>query len=132
MHTITRLIAATLFASLAAFVLPARAQQVNAALKEATSLLPIPGIQKTVTELFDALKPAGHGVYMAKVTVPQVPGVGDIPLQLYFMGDADKQAVLLVVNRRISLPGVFNNRAWKRLAGVTATDAIFSLATVDF
>lgn len=131
MHKITRFIAAAI-ACLAALALPAQAQPVNAALKEAATLIPVPGIGQAVNDLFGALKPAGHGVYMAKATVPQVPGYGDIPLQLYFMGDADRQAVVLVVNKRIGLPGVFNNRAWKQLAGASATDAMFSLSTVEF
>lgn len=124
---------AALFLCVAAILSPAHAQPVNGALKEAATLIPIPGIEKAVNDLFGALKPAGHGVYMAKATVPQVPGVGDIPLQLYFMGDADKQAVLLVVDKRLSLPGVFNNRAWKFLGnGTSAATPIFSLSTVEF
>jgi hypothetical protein len=105
---------------------------VNANLKRAVTAIPIPGIKGAISTLFDNLKQVKPGDYEAKVTVPNVPGVGDIPLQLYFFGDADKQAIMLVVNRTIAMPGVFNNRAWKRMAGTTFTDPIFSFSTVDF
>jgi len=117
------------------FTLPAQAQTappVNASLKKAVTLIPIPGIKGALNTLFDNLKQVKPGEYEAKVTVPNVAGIGDIPLQLYFFGDADKQAILLVVNRKIAMPGVFNNRAWKRMAGTTFTDPIFSFSTVDF
>jgi hypothetical protein len=123
------------FVLLNAFALPALAQSappVNASLKKAVTLIPIPGIKDALNTLFDNLKQVKPGEYEAKVTVPNVAGIGDIPLQLYFFGDADKQAILLVVNRKIAMPGVFNNSAWKRMAGTTFTDPIFSFSTVDF
>jgi hypothetical protein len=104
---------------------------INANIKEALYHLPIPGIQKALDDLFKALKQGESGGYAAKTTV-DVPGVGKFPLQLYFFGKNEKQALLLVVNRTIATPKVFNNPGWKQLAGASMSDAIFSLSTVDF
>ncbi|MGZ3158022.1 MAG: jacalin-like lectin [Burkholderiaceae bacterium] len=127
--------AALVFFNALTLATPGHAQSappINPNLKRAVTAIPIPGIKDAVNTLFDALKQVKPGEYSAKVTVPNVAGIGDIPLQLYFFGDADKQAILLVVNRTIAMPGVFNNRAWKRMAGTTFTDPIFSFSTVDF
>jgi hypothetical protein len=117
------------------FMLAAPAVQadapINANIKEALYHLPIPGIQKALDDLFKALKQGENGGYAAKTTV-DVPGVGKFPLQLYFFGKNEKQALLLVVDRTIAIPKVFNNRAWKQLAGASMSDPIFSLSTVDF
>jgi len=102
------------------------APPVNVNLKQAAALIPVPGIQGAVNDLFGALKPMAGGGYMAKTTA------GNLPLQLYVFGDADKQAILLVVNGTIAMPKVFNNKAWKQLAGASFSDPIFSLSTVDF
>lgn len=130
-----RFLVTALFASLNVVTMSAQAQSappINPNLKQAVTLIPIPGIKEALNDLFGSLKQASAGGdYSAKTTV-SVPGVGDIPLQLYFFGDADKQAILLVVNRSIGLPNVFKNRAWKRLAGATLTDPIFAFSTVDF
>ncbi len=104
---------------------------INPNIKEALYHLPIPGIQKALDDLFKALKQGQSGGYAAKTTV-DVPGVGKFPLQLYFFGKNEKQALLLVVDRTIATPKVFNNRAWKQLAGASMSDPIFSLSTVDF
>jgi hypothetical protein len=116
---------------LSAPVLAQAGPPVNANLKEALTLIPIPGIKDAVGDLFNQLKKTDGGDYMAKTTVT-VPGVGSLPLQLYFFGDIDRQAIVLVVNTTIKMPGVFNNSAWKKLAGTTMTDPMFSVSTVDF
>ena len=100
-------------------------------LKEAVAHLPIPGMSAALQDLHAALKKGENGGYFAKTTA-DVPGVGKIPLQLYFFGDGAKQALLLVVDRDIQLPPVFNNTGWKRLQGATLSDPIFSLSTVDY
>jgi len=101
------------------------------ALKDAVAHIPIPGISAAMQDLHAALKKGENGGYFAKTTA-DIPGVGKIPLQLYFFGDAAKQALILVVDRDIALPPVFNNKAWKRLAGASLSDPIFSLSTVDY
>lgn len=104
---------------------------INANLKEALALIPIPGIKDAMNGLVDGLRKGENGGYAAKTTV-KVPGVGDVPLQLYFFGDGVKQALLLVVDRELGLPPVFNNKAWKALEGAALSDPIFSFSTVDF
>src|SRR3569623_69739 len=103
---------------------------INANLKEALALIPIPGIKEAINWQVDALKKGENGCYAAKTTA-KVPGVGDVPLQLFFFGDGVKQALLLV-DRELGLPPVFNNKAWKTLEGATLSDPIFSFSTVDF
>ncbi len=100
-------------------------------LKEAVAQLPIPGMSAALQDLHAALKKGENGGYSARATA-DVPGVGKIPLQLYFFGDGAKQALLLVVERDIQLPPVFNNTGWKRLEGATLSDPMFSLSTVDY
>jgi hypothetical protein len=127
MNIFLKLASVLLLQSLALQV-PAHAQAtppINASLKEAASLIPVPGIQGAVKEMFNALKPMPGGGYMAKTTT-------GLPLQLYVFGDADKQAILVVVNSTIAMPKVFNNKAWKQLAGASFSDPIFSLSTVNF
>jgi hypothetical protein len=127
--------AAALLLSLLAFNPPVCAQAappLNINLKEAMTLLPIPGIKGAIGELFESLKPTPGAGGWSSIKTVNVSGAGSLPLQLYVFGDADKQAVLLVVNSNIELPGVFNNRAWKRLAGSSFSNPIFSLSTVDF
>jgi hypothetical protein len=100
-------------------------------LKEAVAHIPIPGIAAALQDLHAALKQGENGGYFAKTTA-DVPGVGKIPLQLYFYGDGAKQALILVVDRELQLPPVFNNAGWKRLEGASLSDPIFSLSTVDY
>ncbi len=104
---------------------------INPNIKEALYHLPVPGIKGALDDLFKALKQGESGGYAAKTTA-KIPGVGDIPLQLYFFGKDEKQALFLVVDKTIATPKVFNNRAWKQLAGATMRDPIFVLSTVDF
>lgn len=131
----SRFLPARIIALISLFVLAAPAVQadapINPNIREALYHLPIPGIQSALDDLFKALKQGESGGYAAKTTV-QVPGVGSFPLQLYFFGKNEKQALLLVVDRTIATPKVFNNRAWKQLAGASLSDPIFSLSTVDF
>jgi hypothetical protein len=126
----TALISATLSAA------PANAQQnappnVMPELREAVANIPIAGIKDALNDLHAALKKGEHGGYSAKTTAT-IPGVGQVPLQLYFYGEGAKQALLLVVDRDIGLPPVFNNKAWKQLDGTTLSDPMFSFSTVDF
>src|SRR3569623_63903 len=45
---------------------------------------------------------------------------------------AGSQALLLVGDRELGLPPVFNNKAWNMLEGAALSDPIFSFSTVDF
>ncbi|MBI1889284.1 MAG: lectin [Burkholderiales bacterium] len=132
-----KILVAMFFIALNALVLTngAHAQaapQLNPSLKKAATLIPIPGISGAVNDLFNQLKPLGSGGKYAASTKVNVPGVGDFPLQLYVFGELDRQAIILVVNRTIAMPGVFNNSAWKKLAGSSLTDPIFSLSLGDY
>lgn len=100
-------------------------------LQEAVANIPIPGIGDAMHDLYKGLKQGQNGGYAAKTTV-NVPGMGTVPLQLYFFGNDAKQALILVVDRELALPQVFNNKSWKRLAGASLSDPIFSLSTVDY
>lgn len=104
---------------------------INANLKDALYHLPIAGIKTALDSLFGALKKGESGGYAAKTAV-DVPGLGSVPLQMYFFGKDEKQALLLVVNKTLSLPPVFNNHTWKKLEGASLSDPIFSVSTVDF
>lgn len=118
--------ACALFTALGVQV-PAQAQNVNASLREAVSLIPIPGIKDAVLQLFAALKPIpGANGYTAKTAI------GGTPVMLYVYGDGNRQAILLGINGTIAMPGVFNNSAWRRIAGTTVTDPLFSFATLDY
>src|SRR3569623_2353535 len=75
----------------------------NANLKEALALIPIPGIKDAMNGLVDALKKGENGGYAAKTTA-KVPRDGDVPLQLYYIGDGEKQALHLEVDRELGLP----------------------------
>src|SRR3569623_2615956 len=77
---------------------------INANLKEALALIPIPGIKDAMNGLVDALKKGENGGYAAKPTAKE-PGVGDVPLQLYFVGAGVEQELLLV-GRGVGLPPV--------------------------
>ena len=100
-------------------------------LKEAAARVPIPGFDKAVTTLYAGLQRGSDGSYSARYTL-DAPGIGKVPLQMYWFGDAVKQALILVVDRDVSLPQVFNNSTWKRLTGATLSDPIFSFSTVDY
>ncbi len=121
--------AVAVFLSLLVFHLPAQAQTgppVNAYLREAVNLIPIPGVQGAVSDMFASLKPMPGGGYVARKTIASTP------LQLYVYGDSDRQAIFLVVNAKVSMPAVFNSKAWRQFAGSSLIDPIFSLATIDF
>jgi len=107
------------------------AAPINANLKEAFYHLPIPGIEKAMDGLFNALKKGESGGYAAKTTV-SMPGVGSVPLQLYFFGKDEKQVLMLVVNSSLTMPKVFNNRTWQKLADSKLSDPIFTVSTTDF
>jgi len=100
-------------------------------LKEAAVNIPIPGFNKAVESLYAALKKDPNGGYSAQTTL-NAPGIGSIPLQMYWFGDSAKQALFIVVDKELALPKVFNNKAWKRLEGATLSDPIFSFSTVDY
>lgn len=100
-------------------------------LKQAAARVPIPGFDKAVESLYAGLVRGSDGSYSAKFTL-DAPGIGRVPMQMYWFGDAVKQALILVVDRDVSLPQVFNNSTWKRLTGATLSDPIFSFSTVDY
>lgn len=106
---------------------PVQAQNINASLREAVTLIPIPGVKDAVIQLFSALKPIpGANGYTASTAV------GGTPVRLYIYGDGNRQAMLLSINGTLAMPGVFNNSAWRRIAGTTVTDPLFSFATLDY
>ena len=95
-------------------------------LKKILSLIPVPGIKGAMNGLVDGLKKGQNGGYAAKATA------NGVPLQLYFFGSGVSQAALLVVDHEIDVPPVFNNKAWKKLAGAKLSGTIFSFSTTDF
>lgn len=104
----------------------------NPHLKQAASNIPIPGFKAAVEVLYASLeKDPRNGGYFGMTTL-SAPGYGSIPLQMYFFGDAFKQALIIVANKELRLPKVFNNKAWGHLDGATISDAIFSFSTADY
>ena len=116
-------------ACLAALALntPVNAQvPINQNLAEALKALPVPGISSVATQLLAGLTPIKGG-YTAKTVV------SGTPVMLYLYGSSSvSQTMFLVVGGNIALPNVFNNSTWRRIAGSSVNDAIFSLATIDF
>lgn len=129
-----RILPVVAFVFLNLFVLQSQAQNapaVNPSVREALSLAPIPGLKAELDGLIKALQqPPGFNGYTAKKTIT-VAGT-PITLLLYLFGDLDQQAVLVVLNGTIAMPGVFNNAAWKKLANTKFKDPIFSYSTIDF
>lgn len=106
---------------------PVNAQvPINPNLAEAIKALPVPGISSVATQLIAGLTPI-RGGYTAKTIV------SGTPVMLYLYGSSSvSQTMFLVVGGNIALPNVFNNSTWRRIAGSSVNDAIFSLATIDF
>ncbi len=132
--------AALALLSACALHLPVLAQGVppiSPALKHMLGALPIAGLQGEGSKMIGTLKKTScggglSGCYSTAATVP-VPGLGAVPVQLYFFtSNSAQQTFVLVVRQTLTMPTLLKANVQKLLNGTVVTDPIFSISTSDF
>lgn len=120
--------------------LPSHAQgipPISPALKHMLGALPIAGLQSEVSKMIGTLKKTScggglTGCYSTQATVP-VPGLGSVPIQLYFFtSNSAQQTFVLVVRQTLAMPTLLKANVQKLLTGTVVTDPVFSISTSDF
>jgi len=110
---------------------------ISPALKHMLGALPIAGLQGEVGKMTGALKKTTcggglTGCYSSEATV-SVPGLGSVPIQLYFFtSNSAQQTFVLVVRQTLAMPTLLKANVQKLLNGTVVTDPIFSISTSDF
>lgn len=126
-------------AALCALPLPSQAQalpSISPSLTKMLGALPIAGLRAEVDGMVDDLRKTSCGggltaCYMTQKTL-NLPKLGQLPVQLYFLGaGSPQQTFLLVLNRTLDMPALLKPNVQKILAGTQLTDAIISISTAD-
>ena len=106
----------------------AQAPQIDPSLKAMLGALPIAGMREDIKGMAATLRKTscGGGLDGCYAT-------SSGPLQLYFFTSGSaQQTLLLVVNRRMALPPLLNEKVQRLLGGTAVRDPMISISTTDY